>query len=105
MKYLFLLFPFWIQAQTFTPEMDMKREPDYKLIQPVFRDNREYFWYYSADIEHAEMSIFESSYRYQWIKGEPVTIYREYPITKDECPDCIFVTFAPLWAVKYTKEK
>ena len=106
MKYLFILFPFWIQAQTFTPEMDFpKREVDYKLIQPVFQnDAEEYFWYYSADIEHAEMSVLESSYRYKWIRGEAVTIARKVPITKEECPDCIFVIFAPLNAVKYSKE-
>jgi hypothetical protein len=85
--------------------------PPYELKQPVFRpdpllDSRfetEYFWYYSEAQEMSLSGMSEANYRPKWINGEPVTFCRARAIEPNECPDCVFVTYAPWSAVKYAK--
>ena len=73
----------------------------YELKQPVTRDVEEYFFYYSEKQENLNMQTLEPEYVPMWVRGEQVTLFSKKPISKEDCPDCIFVIFAPLTAIKY----
>ena len=101
MKYFFLLFPITLFSQCSGIPSQF---PKYELKQPVFRDTSEYFFYYSDAEETRRMEITKPEYPPMWIlriRGEQVNIFSKKPLSSKDCPDCVFVCFAPITAIKY----
>lgn len=103
-QFLFILFFMALQECTAQPN-DYKPSLPYELKQPVFRESNEpeYFFYYSEKLEASLSGMEETNYRPKWVNGQPVTFCRARQISYKECPDCVFVTYAPWSAVKYAK--